>query len=698
MNCLGWHKLFRVVFSTTRNTYNRQSMQFLNPICLLALPLIALPIIIHLLNQRRHRTIEWGAMQFLLSAKRMNRGMARLRQLLIMGARMLVIAGLIFAISRPLSSGWLGSLTGGRPETVIVLLDQSASMQIQQIETGETKLSSGVAKIAEALQTLVGDKPLVLINSSSNAALSVDRPQALLDLPGTSVTESESDIAAMLQTTLNYISDNQTGRTDVWICSDGAKNDWNPESSLWKALTSGFSRLEGVRIHLLNYSEPPSGNFSITVDHFERASANNQSELVIDFTVRRESDDESTVSLPLTFNINGIRSVMSLEIEGETSSLIGHRIPIDTELKMGWGQIELPTDSNASDNSYYFAFADPVIRQTAIVSESPAITRAIELAAQTDVLNGIEFQANRFTPEQVGEIDWQQTALLIWQAPLPSETEARQITSFIESGRNVIFLPPIESDETTYAGVSWGAWKRVIGDGQTVGFWNNDEDLLRKTRDGSALPVNDLMVYRHCFLNGDMRVLAKLGNEAPLLTRRTSNAGAMYFLTTLPTATHSSLDREGITLFAMIHRAIASGAESLGAAKQFPAGTLPAQAVAALPLLTPAAEDFPLASARPFRAGVYGNESQLIALNRPPAEDRFSAMVDSEIETIFEGLDYHVIVDQVGNRQSLASEIWRFFLALMGIALLAEAVLCMPPKILPKTESLSAGADGRMVA
>ena len=93
-------------------------MTFLNPIWLLALPLIALPILIHLLNQRRHRTINWGAMQFLLFGKRMSRGMARLRQVLIMGARMLAIAGLIFAICRPLSSGWIGSLnrrqTGNR--------------------------------------------------------------------------------------------------------------------------------------------------------------------------------------------------------------------------------------------------------------------------------------------------------------------------------------------------------------------------------------------------------------------------------------------------------------------------------------------------------------------------------------------------------------------------------------------------------
>ena len=38
-------------------------MTFLNPIWLFALPLVLIPILIHLLNQRRHRSVDWGAMR-----------------------------------------------------------------------------------------------------------------------------------------------------------------------------------------------------------------------------------------------------------------------------------------------------------------------------------------------------------------------------------------------------------------------------------------------------------------------------------------------------------------------------------------------------------------------------------------------------------------------------------------------------------
>jgi hypothetical protein len=80
-------------------------MNFQQQLMLLALPLAAIPIIIHLINQRRYQTVRWGAMMFLLAANRMSRGYARLRQWLIMACRLLAVLGLILAVARPLASG-----------------------------------------------------------------------------------------------------------------------------------------------------------------------------------------------------------------------------------------------------------------------------------------------------------------------------------------------------------------------------------------------------------------------------------------------------------------------------------------------------------------------------------------------------------------------------------------------------------------
>src|SRR3954447_3370994 len=118
-------------------------MSFLQPMLLAALPLVAPPIIIHLINQRRYQTVKWAAMMFLLAANRMSRGYARIRQWLIMAFRMLAIATLFVAVARPLAGGWRGWTAGGGPDTTILLLDRSPSMQQGGAGSGGSKLETG---------------------------------------------------------------------------------------------------------------------------------------------------------------------------------------------------------------------------------------------------------------------------------------------------------------------------------------------------------------------------------------------------------------------------------------------------------------------------------------------------------------------------------------------------------------------------
>ena len=157
-------------------------MTFLQPWALLALPLISLPLIIHLINQRRFQTMNWGAMMFLLSARALSRGYSRLRHWLIMLMRMLAVAAIIMAVGRPLSRGWLALAGGGRPDTAVVILDRSPSMQSRDREAAETKLDTGRRQLAEALATLGASRTL-LLTDPERPPLELDDPTAIADLP-----------------------------------------------------------------------------------------------------------------------------------------------------------------------------------------------------------------------------------------------------------------------------------------------------------------------------------------------------------------------------------------------------------------------------------------------------------------------------------------------------------------------------------
>ncbi|MDB6075825.1 MAG: hypothetical protein JWO89_3465, partial [Verrucomicrobiaceae bacterium] len=142
-------------------------MSYLAPYLLFALPLAALPVIIHLIHLYRRRTVQWAAMMFLLMAQQMSRGYSRLRQMLILALRVLAVLGLILLVARPLAGGWLG-LTGGAPDTVLVLLDRSPSMEQQNLAMGESKRSSALKKMSQGITDLFGSRTkVVLIDSAT---------------------------------------------------------------------------------------------------------------------------------------------------------------------------------------------------------------------------------------------------------------------------------------------------------------------------------------------------------------------------------------------------------------------------------------------------------------------------------------------------------------------------------------------------
>src|SRR3954466_3688485 len=58
----------------------------------------SIPVIIHLLNRRRYRIVDWAAMRFLLAARRQNVRRLRLEQLLLLAVRTLLVVLIVAAM------------------------------------------------------------------------------------------------------------------------------------------------------------------------------------------------------------------------------------------------------------------------------------------------------------------------------------------------------------------------------------------------------------------------------------------------------------------------------------------------------------------------------------------------------------------------------------------------------------------------
>src|SRR5690348_11786961 len=105
-------------------------MTFLSPLLVWGMLLGAIPIIIHLLNRRRFRRVEWAPMRYLKLTIQRNRRRIQIEELILLLMRVAALVLLFFFLARPVLNPtglerWLGS--GGRTSQVVVV-DDSMSM------------------------------------------------------------------------------------------------------------------------------------------------------------------------------------------------------------------------------------------------------------------------------------------------------------------------------------------------------------------------------------------------------------------------------------------------------------------------------------------------------------------------------------------------------------------------------------------
>lgn len=105
-------------------------MAFLHPTFLWALAALAIPVIIHLFQLRRFKRIEFPNVRFLQEVTQQTRARKKVRHWLVLLARLLALACLVFAFAQPYLKNASGTLKAGQ-RAVSLYLDDSWSMDGQ---------------------------------------------------------------------------------------------------------------------------------------------------------------------------------------------------------------------------------------------------------------------------------------------------------------------------------------------------------------------------------------------------------------------------------------------------------------------------------------------------------------------------------------------------------------------------------------
>ena len=656
-------------------------MTFLSPFLLWFLAAASVPVIIHLLNKRRHKTVQWAAMQFLLKATRESRGKKKLRHILILTCRALGIAALAFAAARPVVSGLLG-WGAGTIDTVVLILDRSASMELRSGDGQAAKRELVLQKVRDAMAD-IGNPRLVLIDSATGKAQEVPSPDVLAEISATAATDSAADIPALVSAATEPLSTG-SGRSEIWLASDLQNSNWRPDDSeRWDSARAKLAALpQKPALRVLSLTGDSAPNVSLRVLSSRRSADG----LLLDLELIRSEDDRGTLNLPLTVRVNGTASGESLTLPGQ-SLRFQKRIAIKDEAESGHGWLSIPADGNPRDNAVFFAYGPARPVKSLIVAPKGESADYLALAAAPP---GFEKQtAERIDPAAFAQTSTADYSMILWAAALPSATNANLLEAFLKAGGQIVCLPATEPSSETFLGMKW----EPVAQAQRGKFfilqdWNKTDGPLRDGIDGTPLPAERLRAIKRAIPAGDSAPLARWEDGEPFITRKIVDRGTLWFLGSLPDYTWSNLGDADVLLPAT-QRILALGADRFDSSYLAEINTEPATLA---PGETRARVDDFSQENTPHDAGVFRLGERLVAVNRPLAEDDLQIATKDNLDAMLAGTDYRLL-DQVGQSAdpSLSTDMWRAFLLAVLFFLISEALLCLPKKqkeeiLVPKHE------------
>ncbi|MFO0843137.1 MAG: VWA domain-containing protein [Gemmataceae bacterium] len=203
---------------------------------------VSIPVIIHLLNRRRFKVVEWAAMRFLLTAQRKNARRMRIEQLLLLLVRCLVVLGLVLAMASvsPWAESlwrWLnpaggkGFLAGGTRTHRILVVDGSLSMSVRHGE--QTCFDRARAFAEKVVEEGAGSDGFSVVLMAAPPRRVVPEPsedarKVIAEVRNLRMTHGNGDLAGTLATVASLLkaSPGKFPAKEVYFITDLQRSNW----------------------------------------------------------------------------------------------------------------------------------------------------------------------------------------------------------------------------------------------------------------------------------------------------------------------------------------------------------------------------------------------------------------------------------------------------------------------------------------
>ncbi len=543
-------------------------MTFLNPLILFGLIAGAIPILIHLLNKRKLPTIEFSTLSFLKELQKNKIRKIKIKQWLLLLLRTLLILFLVLAFSRPALKGTIGIAGSHSKTTVVIILDNTASMDLHN-EKGKF-LAQAQSKAIELLNILQEGDDAIFLRLADIPNATIEQPthdkQTLLKLvQETTISFRQNTIDDAMRLASRLIQQSKNLNKEIYIFTDGQKSSFVNESGN-KQREKLFS--EQIKIFVLPLSEKKFENAGIENVLIPPSILQANKTVSISVTVKNYGDSPVKNHL-ISLTIDNKRVAQkSFSLASQQSSVVEMNF---TPSHSGFirGTIELEEDEISIDNARYFSLFIPENITAVIISPDETHSRYIKTGLSLFQQQN-SFSLTAVTPAQASNTIIENADVLILSGvkELP-QTQQSYTARFLQRGGGILFFPNSDTAYASYNNIlpqfvfKGVIEKNISADDFGLTFSTVDYEfpifrsIFEESKNSKKTPMESpsVKINLHSKLQHQQRAIISLSNGAPFLWEEKIYKGTLLAFSVPAVTSWSDFPLCGIFL-PMLHQAI----------------------------------------------------------------------------------------------------------------------------------------------
>ena len=422
-------------------------MTFLNPAVLFGLLAASIPILIHLLNLRKLKKIEFSTLTFLKELQKNRIRKIKLKQWLLLALRVLVILLLVFAFARPTLEGVaIGGTTSAAKTTAVFILDDTFSMSV--VDANGSYLNQAKSSIQQLIRNLQeGDEASLILVSGKNKddiKTSTNLQELISKVDIVEPAYSSNYLHNSIVKASEVLSGSKNFNKEIYIFSDFQKSRISEEGSL-----SDLSQLlnEKVKIYSFDYSGKDVYNVGIDDIKVETRIFEKDKPVTFNVTVTNYSSDE-VKNLVVSLFINNERTAQqSVSLAAGASSVVTMEALVK---QTGYNNIfaEIEDDEIIQDNRRYTNIFIPDKIHLIIFydkeDDSQFVNLALESSGNNETFEVLKKNLSQFASVSLNQFE------VVFVIGAENLTNIERLKQFIENGGGLFLFPGSETSETSF--------------------------------------------------------------------------------------------------------------------------------------------------------------------------------------------------------------------------------------------------------